>query len=76
MPQTLAPAPKWKVPTPLMYAGDDRLFNPQGSRDFAAAAPKDVVTSVCFDALYHEIFNELDAGPVFVELNRWLDAQF
>ena len=67
-PQTLALAAHWKVPTLLMYAGDDRLLNPQGSRNFAAAAPKGVVTSVCFDPLYHEIFNELDAAPVFAEL--------
>jgi len=75
-PATLAAAPQWKVPTLLMYAGDDRLLNPQGSRDFAAVAPKDVVTSQCFDALYHEIFNELDAGPVFDGLKRWLDQRF
>jgi alpha-beta hydrolase superfamily lysophospholipase len=75
-PATLALAPQWKVPTLLMYAGDDRLLNPQGSRDFAAAAPKDVVTSQCFDQLYHEIFNELDAGPVFDALKQWLDQRF
>ena len=75
-PQTLALAAQWKVPTLLMYAGDDRLLNPQGSRNFAAAAPKGVVTSVCFDPLYHEIFNELDAAPVFAELRRWLNARF
>lgn len=75
-PHTVALAPQWTVPTLLMYAGDDRLLNPQGSRNFAAAAPKDVVTSVCFDQLYHEIFNELDAAPVFAELKRWLDQRF
>ena len=75
-PQILAAAAQWKVPTLLMYAGDDRLVNPQGSRRFAAAAPKGKVKSVCFDAMYHEIFNELDAAPVFVTLQRWLDRQF
>lgn len=75
-PATLALAPQWKVPTLLMYAGDDRLLNPQGSRDFAAAAPKEVVTSQCFDRLYHEIFNEQDAGPVFDALKCWLDQRF
>lgn len=75
-PQTIALAGQWKVPTLLMYAGDDRLLNPQGSRAFAAAAPKDVVAAVCFDRLYHEIFNEQDAGPVFAELKHWLDARF
>jgi alpha-beta hydrolase superfamily lysophospholipase len=75
-PATVALAPQWKVPTLLMYAGDDRLLNPQGSRDFAQAAPKEVVTTVCFDKLYHEIFNELDATPVFDALQQWLNARF
>jgi alpha-beta hydrolase superfamily lysophospholipase len=75
-PQTVALAPQWSVPTLLMYAGDDRLLNPQGSRDFAAAAPKSQVTSVCFESLYHEIFNERDAAPVFATLQQWLDGRF
>ncbi len=75
-PQTLALAPQWKVPTLLMYAGDDRLLNADGSRAFASAAPKNVVTSQCFDGLYHEIFNELDAKPVFAALKQWLDQRF
>nr|WP_295768524.1 alpha/beta hydrolase [Rhodoferax sp.] len=75
-PQTVALAAQWTVPTLLLYAGDDRLLNPQGSRDFAAAAPKDVATTQCFDALYHEIFNELDAAAVFAALKQWLDQRF
>ena len=74
--KTVALAGQWKVPTLLLYAGDDRLLNPQGSRTFAAAAPKDAVTSVCFDTLYHEIFNEQDAAPVFDALRQWLDQRF
>lgn len=73
---TVAAAPQWKVPTLLIYAGSDKLVNPAGSRAFAAAAPKQIVSSHCFESLYHEIFNELDAGPVFDELKRWLDARF
>jgi len=64
------------VPTLLMYAGDDRLIQPQGSRDFAAAAPAALVTTHCFEGLYHEIFNELDAAPVFAALRQWLDQRF
>jgi len=74
-PATVALAPQWSVPTLLMYAGDDRLLNPAGSRAFTQSAPKQVVTSVCFDALYHEIFNELDATPVFEALQHWLDQR-
>lgn len=75
-PATLALAPQWTVPTLLLYAGDDRLLNADGSRAFAKAAPKDVVTTQCFDKLYHEIFNELDAKPVFDALKQWLDKRF
>ncbi len=75
-PLTLARAAQWTVPTLLMYAGDDRLINAQGSRDFAAAAPKNIVQTQCFDTLYHEIFNELDATPVFARLKQWLDQRF
>ena len=75
-PATLAMASGWSVPTLLLYAGDDHLVSPTGSRRFAAAAPKQVLTSACFDTLYHEIFNELDAAPVFDVLQRWLDQRF
>lgn len=75
-PQTVAMAAQWVVPTLLLYAGDDRLVNPQGSRAFAAAAPQQTVRAVCFDTLYHEIFNEPDSAPVFGALQAWLDPQF
>lgn len=77
-PATIASAPRWKVPTLLMYAGRDKLVNPQGSRDFAAAAPEGLVTARCFDELYHEIFNEPqpDSEPVFETLKTWLDSRF
>ena len=77
-PATIASAPSWSVPTLLLYAGADKLVNPAGSRAFALAAPKDVVTAQCFQALFHEIFNELvpQREHVFEALKRWLDARF
>ena len=72
----LAAAPRWKLPTLLLYAGADALVNPQGSRRFAELAPKGSVTARCFDGLYHEIFNELESEPVFAELKVWLDGRF
>lgn len=77
-PATIAAAPGWKVPTLLMYAGQDKLVNPAGSRSFAQAAPAGVVCVHCFDALYHEIFNEMapQREAVFAELKRWLDSRF
>ncbi len=78
-PATVAAASTWATPTSLMYAGADKLVNPAGSRAFAEAAGRNsagMVTSRCFDALYHELFNELDATPVFATLKAWLDARF
>ncbi|MBI3532968.1 MAG: lysophospholipase [Burkholderiales bacterium] len=73
---TRALAAQWRVPTLLLYAGDDHLVSPAGSRDFAAAAPAGMVTAHCFEGAYHEIFNELEREPVFDQLKRWLDARF
>ena len=73
--RVLAHAPQWNVPTLLLYAGQDRLVNPRGSRAFAAVAPANVVASHCFEPLYHEIFNETDSAPVFAALGAWLDMR-
>lgn len=69
-------AARWQVPTLLLYAGDDHLVDPSGSRAFAAAAPAAVATSRCFERAYHEILNEADAQPVFDVLRDWLDTRF
>ena len=77
-PTTIAAASGWSVPTLLMYAGQDKLVSPRGSVAFSKAAPKSVVTTRCFETLYHEIFNELkaDREAVFAELKKWLDQRF
>lgn len=72
----LATASRWRLPTLLLYAGDDRLVDPAGSRTFASRAPANVVTTHCFGNLYHEIFNETANEPVFAALRQWLDANF
>ena len=72
----LSRASSWKVPTLLIWAGDDHLVLPAGSATFAALAPAGVVEAHRFPDAYHEIFNELDAEPVFATLERWLDSRF
>jgi alpha-beta hydrolase superfamily lysophospholipase len=72
----LAVAPRWTMPTLLMYAGQDKLVSPNGSRELVRLAPKGVVTAHCFDKMYHEIFNEVDPAPVFAALKSWLDARY
>jgi alpha-beta hydrolase superfamily lysophospholipase len=67
-------APRWQVPTLLLYAGADKIVRPSASRAFARAAPQDAVRAICFDGLFHEIFNELNAKPVFASLRSWLEG--
>jgi alpha-beta hydrolase superfamily lysophospholipase len=67
-------AAHWTVPTLLLYAGADRLVNPEGSRQFAAAARSDVVSSHCFEPLYHEIFNETGHEEPLRLLKAWLQT--
>jgi alpha-beta hydrolase superfamily lysophospholipase len=71
-----AAAPQWGLPTLLLYAGDDRLVDPAGSREFAERAPADVVATHCFPSLWHEIFNERESEPVYAALKQWLDARY
>lgn len=71
-----AAAPQWALPTLLLYAGDDRLVDPAGSREFAERAPAQVVATHCFPALWHEILNERESEPVYAALKQWLDARF
>jgi alpha-beta hydrolase superfamily lysophospholipase len=63
---------RWRTPTLLMWAGADRCVQPQGSADFAAAAPAGVLTAHCFPALFHEIFNEPEQAEVRDLLAAWL----
>lgn len=65
-------ASEWPLPTLLLYAGDDHLVSTRGSRAFYASSPRALVQAECFSALYHEIFNELNATPVFNALGAWL----
>ncbi len=70
----LAAAPRWRMPTLLMWSGADVCVSPRGSAAFAAAAPRDVVHTRCFDGLAHEIFNEPEREFVVGALLEWLQA--
>ncbi len=70
----LTQAPRWHVPTLLMYAGDDQLVMPEGSRAFALKANTQYVTSHCLEGQFHEIFNETDPSETYRVLRQWLES--
>lgn len=63
------------VPTLLVVAGDDRLVDSRGSDAFFSKLESGVGTIQRFPELYHELFNELDAAPIFECVRTWLVAQ-
>jgi len=67
-------APRWTVPTLLLYAGADRCVLPAGSAAFAAAAPRTVVTARVYPALFHEIMNEPERAEVLSAFAEGLDT--
>lgn len=69
-------APRWRLPTLLLWAGDDACVDPEGSKAFAAAAPSGVLFKRCYRRLYHEIFNEPEQADVLADLMQWLNQRF
>jgi alpha-beta hydrolase superfamily lysophospholipase len=75
-PAVIAAATNWVVPTLVLFAGKDRLVYPRGSRAFISKASSSVVSSYCFEEMFHEIFNEPDVVKVYEQLKPWLDTRF
>ena len=67
-------AGKLRIPVLVQAAGADRLVDPQGAKDFAAAAPAGLCTLKIYDGLWHEIYNEREAdrARVLAALSDWV----
>lgn len=74
--EVMAAAPRWRMPTLLMWAGADRCVAPAGSVAFAAAAPRSVLEAQPWPGLSHELFNEPEREQVIDRLLDWLNARF
>ncbi|MFB0561489.1 MAG: lysophospholipase [Candidatus Lokiarchaeia archaeon] len=61
-----------KVPTLLLVAGDDKLVNPEGSKEFAERVTEKDFKMIIYDGFYHELFNEVEKEKVFREVDDWL----
>ena len=71
-----ARAAQWRVPTLIMWGGEDRCVDPAGSAAFAASAPRTCVASHPWPTLSHEIFNEVEQADVLAAMSGWLQSTF
>jgi alpha-beta hydrolase superfamily lysophospholipase len=63
------------VPTLLMFAGQDKLVAPRGSREFLSRVPAGVLQHKCYDAMYHEIFNDPEKEQPLNLMVEWLKTR-
>jgi alpha-beta hydrolase superfamily lysophospholipase len=70
-----AGAARWSSPLLVLASRGDRLVDPDAVARWVAAAPAPHVSSVFWDDLYHELFNETARQDVFAAMERWLDAR-
>ncbi|MDB5919849.1 MAG: lysophospholipase [Massilia sp.] len=61
------------IPALMLVAGDDRLVDADGSRQFFAHTPPGMAAMHVYDAMYHEIFNEIDVQRPLADLKRWVE---
>ena len=61
------------IPALMLVAGDDRLVDADGSRQFFAHTPPGMAEIHVYDGMFHEIFNEPDAHRPRAELKRWVE---
>ncbi len=72
----LAHASELKIPILLMHGTADKLTSSEGSKEFAASAPKALVTLKLWEGFYHELHNEPegDRNEVFAYITNWLNG--
>lgn len=68
-------APELRVPFLLLHGRDDRIVDPAGSQQFFRRATAPERAFCLYPGMYHEIFNELDRGRVFADIESWLTGE-
>ena len=67
-----ASAARLQVPALIMASSDDRLVDPEVTRQFAGEAAPDVVEFVWWDGFFHEMLNDVGREHVLARTLDWL----
>lgn len=72
-PMVLKDAGRINLPTLLLYGDDDKIADPEGSKElFEKLGAKDKTLSG-YKGYYHEILNEVEREKVYMDILDWLD---
>jgi len=63
-----------QVPTLMLQGMADRVVDPKGALEAAAAAPHDMLRFVTLRDGFHEVFNDVGREATIKDLLAWLDA--
>ena len=63
-----------QVPTLMIQGMADRVVDPRGALEAAAAAPHDMLRFVTVRDGFHEVFNDLGREETIRDVLAWLDA--
>jgi acylglycerol lipase len=66
---------EFRLPLLIMHGGDDRLADPEGSRQLHGQAVSHDKTLKLYPGLFHEIFHEPERRQVIDDLVAWLDER-
>jgi len=69
---TLENAHQLRLPLLIMHGGDDRITDAAASEYFVTAAGSADKLYRRLPGMYHEVLNEINAGPVYDEIIGWL----
>lgn len=61
--------------TLIMHGGDDKIVNPQGSKDLFAQCKSQDKTLQIWEGAYHEIFNEINQDEVIKLMLKWIEEK-
>lgn len=65
----------FNYPTLIMHGGDDKITNPEGSKQLFAQALSPDKTLKIWDGAYHEIFNEINKNEVITYMTDWIKTR-
>jgi alpha-beta hydrolase superfamily lysophospholipase len=66
---------EFRLPLLIMHGGDDRLAEPEGSRQLHRQAASNDKTLKLYPGLFHEIFHEPERRQALDDLVAWLQAR-